>query len=124
MPQPPKNKPVPLPKTERTIGESIAFFRKKRGYSQRKLGKIIGVSQKQLTSYETNKVHINEEMIVRLCMSLNISSDRLLGLSTAQFEKGKPALRITKRLQDIENLPEIKKRAILKTLDDLIRANS
>jgi hypothetical protein len=34
-----------------------------------------------------------------------------------------PSLKISKRIKALEKLPEIKQKAILKTLDDLIRAN-
>jgi len=63
-------------------------------------------------------------MVVRFAMALGVSSDELLGLSQIDTDQGQPSLRFTRRIRELEQLPEPKKKAILKTLDDLIRANS
>ena len=53
---------------------------------------------------------------------LRISSDELLGIKNNN-KNYEPSLRLMRRLVKIEKLPENKKKLILKTIDDLIRAN-
>jgi transcriptional regulator with XRE-family HTH domain len=124
MPQPPKNKPKPLPQTGIPVGKRIARTRKLRGFSQEALAEVMGISQKQITDYETGRVHLNEEMITRFALTLKVSSDELLGLKTLRLKEDPPTLRHTRRLRELMQLPEAKKRAVFKILDDLIRANS
>ena len=57
-------------------------------------------------------------------MTLNVSSDELLSLKPLRHTEEAPELRFTRRLRDLSQLPEDKKRAVLKILDDLIRANN
>ena len=123
MPSVPKYKPKPLPKPI-PIAKRIAELRKAKGLTQTELGEQIGLSQKQLTSYETGKVRLTDEMIVRLALALNTSADELLGLKNIQAKQQKPNLRYTRRVRELEQLPEPKKRRILLMLDDLIRANN
>jgi transcriptional regulator with XRE-family HTH domain len=124
MPQPPKNKPKPVPQSEIPIGKRIARIRKLRGYSQQALAEVMGISQKQITDYETGRVHLNEVMITRFALTFRVSSDELLGLKGLREKETPPTLRHTRRLRELMLLPEAKKRAVFKILDDLIRANS
>jgi transcriptional regulator with XRE-family HTH domain len=124
MPQPPKNKPKPLPQTETSLGKRIARLRKLRGFSQEALAEKMGISRKQITDYETDRVHLNDEMIIRFALTLKVPTDELLGLKALHPAEDQPTLRLTRRIRELTRLPEAKKRAILKTLDDLIRANS
>ena len=124
MPQPPKNTLPPLPDVDVDIGTRIAHIRKERGLSQEALAEVIGISRKQVVDYETGRIHLNDEMIVRFAVTLNVSADELLGLKPPKKSLDEPTLRLTRRLRDLSKLPEDKKRAVLKVLDDLIRANS
>jgi transcriptional regulator with XRE-family HTH domain len=124
MPRPRKYKPKPIPQTEMSIGKRIARIRKLRGFSQEALAQAMGVSRKQITDYETGKAHLNDEMVIRLALTLKVPTDELLGLKSLQTAEDQPPLRLTRRIRELTRLPEAKKRAILKTLDDLIRANS
>ena len=124
MPQPAKNTPIPLPQSDLSIGKRLAKYRKSQGLSQEALAEKLGLSRKQVVDYETGRIHLNDEMIVRFAMTLNVSSDELLGLKPMRHAEETPELRFTRRLRDLSQLPEDKKRAVLKILDDLIRANS
>jgi transcriptional regulator with XRE-family HTH domain len=106
------------------IGKRIAHIRKLRGFSQEALADAIGISRKQVTDYETGKAHLNDEMIIRFALVLKTPTDELLGLKAFGPNEDQVPLRLTRRIRELTHLPESKKRAILKTLDDLIRANS
>lgn len=84
----------------------------------------MGISRKQIADYEAGRVRMNDEMVVRFALTLKVSADELLGLQNNDELKNAPALRFTRRLRELQELPEQKRKAILKTLDDLIRANS
>ena len=124
MPRPPKNTPQPLPIFPLPVGKRIAELRKAKGLSQQGLADQIGLSQKQMTAYETAKVHLNDEMIVRFALALGVSSDELLGLKDLDTSQDSLSLRFTRRIRELDQLPEAKKKVILQLLDDLIRANS
>ena len=120
MARPRKNTAKPIPFST-NVGKQLALWRRNRGFTQESLAETMGISQKQITDYETGRVHMNDEMIIRFAFTLKISADTLLGLkkNNALFEKYN--IRFTRRLKDIEKLPESKKRAIVKILDEFTR---
>jgi len=107
-----------------TTSLRIATFRKAKGLSQEALAEVIGISRKQVSDYELGRAHPNDEVIVRFALALGTSADTLLVLKDVEYKEHSPNLRFTRRIRELEALPELKKKAILKTLDDLIRANS
>jgi len=84
----------------------------------------MGLSQRQIATYETGRTHLNDETIIRFALTLKVPADELLGLKALHATDDPPTLRLTRRLRDLARLPETKRRAVLKVLDDLIRANS
>ena len=124
MPTPSKFQLKPLQINNENIGQRIARIRKAQGLNQSELAEKIGITRKLVTDYETGRTHMNDEMVVRFSLALKISTDQLLGIKRDQFEKSNLPLRYARRIRDIEKLPEIKRRMILKIIDDLIRANS
>lgn len=84
----------------------------------------MGISRKQVSDYETGKAHLNDEMVIRFTLALGSSADLLLGLKDIDYKSDSPGLRLTRRMRELQELPEPKKKVILQLLDDLIRANS
>jgi len=124
MPQVPKYDLKPLHLGDKTIGQRIAYFRKKRGLTQTELAEIIGISQKLVAAYEKSYIRLYDEMIARFALALKVSADDLLGIKNKNNNEPLPSLRVMRRFKEIDSLSESRKKAILKTLDDLIRANS
>jgi transcriptional regulator with XRE-family HTH domain len=126
MPQVPKHELKPLNLGSQTIGQRIAVLRTERGLSQADLAERIGISRQLVASYERERVRLYDEMVARFALALSVSADELLGLDQASenIDAKHPSLRVTRRLRELDQLPEQKRKAILKTLDDLIRANS
>ena len=108
---------------DKTIGERISEIRKIKGLTQLELADKVGITRDLLCSYEIGRARIFGEMITKIAVILEVSSDKLLGLEKADEPSEKIGLRYTKRIKEIEDLPEHKKRAVLKTLDDSIKAN-
>jgi transcriptional regulator with XRE-family HTH domain len=123
MPRPSKNKPEPLALGITPLGPRLARIRKLRGFSQYSLADVMGTSRKQISDYERGLAHPNDEMIVRLAITLKVSTDTLLGLKDIDLPEESPNNRFTRRLKDLEQLPESKKRAVIKILDEFIRPN-
>jgi len=124
MPRLPKQSRAPVIDTPHSlIGQRIARLRKAQGITQKELAEKIGVTRTVITDYECGRVRIYDEMLARLAAVLNASTDELLGLKDSLTSEG-PSLRLAKRIRELDQLPEQKRKAILKTLDDLIRANS
>ena len=123
MARPQKESLKPLDVGIEPIGPRLAQLRKLRGYSQQALADMMGISQKQITDYETGRVRMNDQMVIRFALALKVSADKLLGLKELDLPDEAPNIRFTKRLHDLEQLPEPRKRAIIKMLDDLIRTD-
>ena len=61
-----------------TLGERIAYYRKKAGYSQEGLAERLGVSRQAISKWETGEATPDAERIIALAAALGISSDTLL----------------------------------------------
>lgn len=109
---------------DKSIGERINNIRKQKGLTQQDLAEIVGIERRLISEYETGRVRIYDEMIARIAMALNVSTDILHGIKRQEItSEANITIRYTKRIKEIEKLPEHKKRAVLKTLDDSIKAN-
>ena len=82
------------------------------------------MTREAIAAYESGRVRLVDDIIIRFASALQVSSDELLGIKPTKSSDEEPSLRFTKRFKDITKLPEDKKKAILKILDDLIRANN
>jgi transcriptional regulator with XRE-family HTH domain len=98
-----------LKTSTKTIGQRIARYRKDRGLTQQELADQIGISRKLVTDYERGKVRLFDEMLSRFALTPKVTADALLGLKNIDYLEPSPSLRVMKRLQEIEKLPEIKK---------------
>ena len=124
MPRKLKKQLPPLNLGTETIGERIARIRRKRALTQAELGKRIGISQTLVSDYETGRARLFDEMVTRVALALRVSTDELLGLKDSSHVDAKTSVRVMRRIQQLEDLPQARKKSILRPLDDLIRANS
>lgn len=107
----------------KTVGERISDLRKAKGLTQLELANKIGLKRTTLADYESNRSRIFSEIITRISIALEVSSDRVLGLKEQDQAQEAISLRYTKRIKEIESLSEYKRRLVLKALDDSIKAN-
>ena len=106
------------------IGNRMATIRKKRGITQIQLARAIGISQKLVSSYEVGRITLSAEMLLRIAKALGTTADEILGLKDQSSEVPALSLRLMKRMSVIEKMPETRKKHILRTNDDSIKANS
>ena len=110
MPQVPKFELPPLPSQIDPVGKRIAQIRKAQGLTQQALADKIGISRKLITDYETGRVRLNDEMIIRISIALETSADTILGMTPMDLASEVPSLRFTRRIRELDQLPEAKKK--------------
>ena len=123
MPRISKIKLVPLNLGNESLGQRLARLRKGKGYTQAELSAKIGIIRELISDYERDKIRPYSEMIIRLAMALEITTDELLGFK--QSPKGnddKPSLKILRRVKKMEDLPESQQKVLLKTIDTFLKA--
>jgi transcriptional regulator with XRE-family HTH domain len=111
----------PLDYDGETIGQRLARQRKQRGYTQVELAEKIGTRQALITAYETDRRALSAEMAVRFAVALEVSTDELLHPNIKKKSTTKPSLKVMRRMEQIEQLPENKQSFILTALDSLLR---
>jgi len=116
VPQPLKHKLIPLDRGFEPISHSLKQFRRQRGLTQAEVAEKIGLTRQAVAAYESGRVQVSNEILVRLTLALRVSADKLLGLAEKHAEDPS-SLRIMRRLRKIERLPAAKQKAILQTLD-------
>jgi len=120
----PSKKKYDLPDVDIRIGETLAKIRKENGLTQKELAELTGISQQQQSHYEKGILHISAEMLARFSIALKVTSDKILNLENEEKNNNSLSLRFTRRIKELDSLPEAKKKAVLQVLDDLIRANA
>ena len=60
------------------LGDRIKILRASKDITQDEFGKIIGLSQKQVSKFESNRTLPTTETIIKICEEFKISSDWLL----------------------------------------------
>jgi transcriptional regulator with XRE-family HTH domain len=123
MPQPRKQPLPPLETKVEAVALRIKKIRKLRGLTQKELADTIGITRDILASYESGRAHLNDEIIIRFALALQVSSDELLGLKgNESLSSQPPNVRLVKRMQRIQNLPTADQKAILKNIDMFLKA--
>ena len=105
------------------IGKNLQSIRKWRGLTQKELGEKIGLTREAVASYEAGRSHLMDITLLDMADVLRVSVNEILGLERQVFETP-ITRRWAKRMTVIESLPESVKKHILRTLDDVIKANT
>lgn len=66
------------------FGQRLQALRKSKGYSQKRVAEIMGVSKSSIGSYENNSIKPNLELIKGFAVLYRVSADYLLGLEPAK----------------------------------------
>ena len=111
----------PLDYDGETVGQRLARLRKQHGYTQVELAEKMGSRQVLISAYETDRIALSAEMAVRLAVALEVSTDELLHPNIKKKSATKPSLKVMRRMEQIEQLPESKQSFILTALDSLLR---
>lgn len=63
------------------VGERLKKIRKEHNYTQDMLAEKLGLEPAAISKYETNRVPIPQEHIIKICNLFEISADYLLGIN-------------------------------------------
>jgi transcriptional regulator with XRE-family HTH domain len=119
-----RKKPRQSPDTRLVeIGKNLQSIRKRRGLTQKELGEKIGLTREAISSYEAGRSHLLVTALLDMTVILRVRVNEILGLERHITEIAVPR-RWAKRMDIIESLPESVKKHILRTLDDVIKANT
>lgn len=122
MPRKLKNELPPLNLGEETVGQRIARIRKQKGITQQQLADKIGITQTLISDYETGRVRLFDEMVIRIALALTVSTDTLLGLKREKNQNQKHSLRIFKRINRIEKLSPTKQKSLFQIIDGFLNS--
>jgi len=105
------------------IGNNLQSIRKRRGLTQKELGDKIGLTRESIASYESGRSHLLVTTLLDMASILKVKVNEILGIDH-QTTEITISRRWAKRMDIIESLPESIKKHILRTLDDVIKANT
>jgi transcriptional regulator with XRE-family HTH domain len=111
------------------FGNRLIAVRKAQGVTQVELAQAVGVTQRGISYYEARGGNPTLDMIVKLANALDVSSDVLLGIKSADEIPVQPSdvrtvdeRRLWKRFRQLMRVPEKDRRAILRMLDSMAKA--
>ena len=116
-----KAKLPPLKLGDETIGRRLQRLRKERGYTQKEIAEKIGINYRLVSEYETGRLRLHDEMLIRFAIALEIKADNILGLNQENHQDVKPSLKIIRRLKSIEALPSGQQKALLRIIDGFLK---
>jgi transcriptional regulator with XRE-family HTH domain len=99
-----------------SLSDNMLLIRKKKGFSQADLGKMIGTSGDVIGRYERGDISPSVEVVSKIADALEVSVDYLLGKTNMEMDK-----QALKRLEDISNLPDESKKFVLNLVDMALR---
>jgi len=122
MPTRSKLKLKPVDMGEESLGQRLARLRKERGWTQKQIAERTGLIQELVSNYETDKLRLNADMILRFAEVYNVSADELLRGDKARptAAKKQPSIKLVRRMEQIEALPLYEQRALLTTIDKFL----
>jgi len=106
------------------IGKNLQSIRKRRGLTQNELADKVGLTREAIASYEAGRAHLMDTTLLDISAALRVSVNAILALERTSDETPIASRRWAKRMALIESLPESVKKHILRTLDDVIKANT
>ena len=87
MPTRSKLKLKPVDMGDESLGQRLARLRKERGWTQKQIAERTGLIQELVSNYETDKLRLNADMILRFAEVLEVSTDELLRGARARWRR-------------------------------------
>ncbi len=113
--------PVPPPPGAESFGKRLARLRKAIGLSQNDLARETGISQRMIAHYEARDGNPPLHAFHKLCKTLEVTADQLLGLEKARKESAKDN-RLSRRIAEIEKLSLSQRKEVARYLDTFLKA--
>jgi transcriptional regulator with XRE-family HTH domain len=111
--------------SRKEVGARLRRIREARDVTQVKLAERLGVTQSNVSEMERGIRTVTSHFAVKLAEALRVSiDDILLGTNGAAEKAPLGSLKLLRRIQRIEKLPEPRQRVVLKFIDALIDQES
>ncbi len=98
------------------FGENLEMIRKQKKVSQTKLGKVLGLTQQMISSYEKNMSSPNIDVLIKIANYFNVSVDYLLGHTTSPSTYENAEGRLLRYFNGLSELDKEKCLTIIQTL--------
>lgn len=98
------------------LGDNMMLLRKKKGFSQAELGKMIGTSGDVIGRYERGDISPSIEVVSKIADALEVSMDYLIGKTKMELDSD-----TMRRFEDISSLSDDNKKFILNMIDMALR---
>ncbi len=106
-----------------TLGQRIKRIRKQQGYTQADVGKKVGVAQRLVSDYESGRLRVSVDMLVRFAKAFDINVNELItDAHNSKKEISPIGSKLTQRIRRIETLPITQQKTIIKTVDAFLKA--
>ena len=103
------------------VGQRLRAIREARDITQVKLAALLSIDQSNVSAIERGIRSLTIHQVVKLAKALQVSTDEILMPANGDRQRRALAsVKLLRRLQRIESLPESKQRAVLKVLDALL----
>jgi transcriptional regulator with XRE-family HTH domain len=106
-----------------SFGQALAAARRKKGYTQEELGKLVGTSKRVISYFEREAKNPTIETINKLADVLGVLPERLLKPTDALLEEPKAIRSLQKKLNIVHKLPPDEQRYIAKMIDIIAEKN-
>jgi transcriptional regulator with XRE-family HTH domain len=106
--------------SKKDVGARLRRLREARDLSQAKLAQRLGATQSNVSEMERGIRTVTANLAVKLAKELRASIDEILVGNGASEKTPLKSVKLLRRVQRIEALPEPRQRVVLKVLDALI----
>jgi len=111
--------------TQATIefGKRLKKIRKKKGYTQKQLARLMDTSQRMIAHYETQYTRPPLDKITAFANALSVSIEEFLGTALLKEKQEDVSYKIMKKVRVIEKLPIRDQKAIFRLINSLAEKN-
>ena len=114
-----------MPKARNTsqleFGERLTDLRKRAGLTQQQLADAVDISRRMIAYYEGDRTPAFAVVIPKIAATLGISTDELLGaVPASEAVRSGQALKLLRRLEQVETLDAADRKQITQLIDTLI----
>lgn len=107
--------------SKKEVGQRLRALREARGLSQVKLAARLGLTQSNVSEMERGIRTVTSNVAIKVAQVLQVSVDDILVGGNGRIEKVPVGrVKLLRRVQRIEQLPEARQRVVLKIIDALI----
>jgi transcriptional regulator with XRE-family HTH domain len=104
------------------IGGRVRALRQRQGLTQVALAKTLGTTQAAVSSVERGGRGLTVQQVVKLARALKATPNEILGERNGRAPRP-TTTRLARRVHRLEALPEPHQTAVLRVLDELLRAH-